>query len=192
MKKKINLSAILALLSIITIYSHVSAQNTEMPAKKFSFSLAIDPSFKDYFGMKSVIPPSAIYLEQGIAGVSSLGLAIGADFQENNDFDDVRAGIGVSARLSGYALQIIEKVSDLNINSFGFEPFVAITYGRYYSLLTYDGGDPLTIGLNKAGLNVGTRWYPGNKRGFGILAEFSSLGNTGRGSSFNVGISLGR
>ncbi|WP_158859126.1 hypothetical protein [Lunatibacter salilacus] len=190
MEKSVKISLILILLVSGSIHS-IKAQTAESPVKKFSFSFAIDPSFGDYLGVSSVFPPSAIYLEKGIAGITSLGLGIGADLQKSES-DYVRTGIGINARFAGYAFQIMEKISGNPVNSYGLEPFAAVTFGQFYTISSVQNGDPVTFSYNKLGFNLGTRWYPGNRRGFGLLAEYSTVGNTGRGSSINVGITLGR
>ena len=90
----------------------------------------------------------------------------------------------------GYAFQAMEAFADEGINIAGLEPFFGFTFGQYWSSISQNYGSYLNY--DKLGIVFGTRWYPGDKKGFGVMAEYTSEGNTRWGSGINVGVTFGR
>ncbi len=152
-----------------------------LPPKRFIFSVALTPDFKPS------VPPLSLYFEKGIAKIASLGADIGFSYNNIKDADYKQADVLIGLRACGYAIPAIALFSGNNVNSFGFDPYLGLTYNYYITAIS-EVDEAIT--RSNAGVVIGTRWYPGNKRGFGLLAEYSSSGILG--GNIRVGISLGR
>lgn len=153
-------------------------------SKKFFFSAVLTPKFT------ASVPPVSLYFERGIAQFLSLGLDLGVSYDHVKS-SDIHVATGLlGARACGYVVPAIAALENKNVNSFGFDPYVGLLYNYYITGVSdlSETGDTFTD--SKIGLVVGTRWYPGNKRGFGLLAEYGTTGIAGGGIRF--GITLGR
>ncbi|WP_154858921.1 hypothetical protein [Cyclobacterium xiamenense] len=157
------------------------------PNKSF-YTIAVDPTFGGNSSFVSV-PPVALYMEKGVADFLSVGLAVGADMREWVSTESTVA-VGITGRFVGYALQAVEKFSGGEVNAAGLEPYFGLTYG-YYMPQPFDEIGSL-LSFSGFGVVLGTRWYPGDSRKFGLMLEYSSRGNTGMGTGINVGVTFGR
>ncbi|NHE58995.1 hypothetical protein [Cyclobacterium plantarum] len=152
------------------------------------YTVAVDPTFGGNSNFVSV-PPVSLYMEKGIADFLSVGLAVGADMRKWVSTENTLA-LGLTGRFVGYAFQAVEKFSGDEVTVAGLEPYFGFTYGRYWPWAFEENGSLLSF--SGFGVVLGTRWYPGDSRNFGLMLEYSSRGNTGMGSGINVGVTFGR
>lgn len=153
-------------------------------AKKFAFSVVLTPKFD------LTVPPVSLYFEKGIAKFTTLGLNLGLGYDSDKKYDYHDATVLIGARACGYVMPAIAVLGNQSVKSYGFDPYAGLAFNYYVSAYTVDGNDAVTSTGSNLGLVLGSRWYPGNKRGFGILAEYCTTGIAG--ASVRFGITLGR
>ncbi|WP_339904781.1 hypothetical protein [uncultured Cyclobacterium sp.] len=178
---------LLLFISTVALNEKVNAQ-TEKDGT--FYTLAVDPTFGGKGLVGATIPPVALYVERGIANFMSVGVAVGADLRKPTYTDETWVALGLTLRAVGYAFQAVEELSGDDISVAGLEPYFGFTFGQYWPTIGHSYGSFLNH--NKLGIVLGTRWYPGDKKNFGIMAEYSSAGNTGWGSGINLGVTFGR
>jgi hypothetical protein len=158
------------------------AQDKGQPDIKFKFSPMLQIA-------GPLAPSAGLALDFGVAKVASVGLMLGGGYESVLGLNTARLGLGF--RTLGYVFPIIARAGGPSINTQGFEPYLGFQGGYYSTIIGFGDNEPLVVGASRVGLVLGTRWYPGNKRGFGLLAEVGSVGPVG-GSGFMLGITLGR
>lgn len=158
-----------------------SQKDDPIPAKRFFFFILLTPDFS------VTIPPVNLYFERGIARFASFGTNIGVSYNSNKVADYKAADVLIGLRACGYVIPAIAVLGDKEINSFGFDPYAGLTYN--YHISAYSDYDRV-LTSSRTGFVLGTRWYPGNERGFGLLAEYGTAGI--HGSKMRMGITLGR
>ncbi|MCC5939128.1 MAG: hypothetical protein JJU34_17750 [Lunatimonas sp.] len=180
-----------AMLGMFASVSFVGAQSL---TDRLFLSVAIDPTSGGSASSFVKSPPVGIYLETGITEWASFGFAVGTNVREGfsmmNPADSKNwVSLGISARAMVYAFQTIEALGGSSINVLGLEPYAGLTYGRYWPSILLDVGT--IFNYYDLGVVVGTRWYFSSDKKFGLMAEYSSVGNTGLGGGLNVGVTIG-
>ncbi|MBR9777592.1 hypothetical protein [Cyclobacterium marinum] len=184
---KIKILILLLLVGTVAVNEEVNAQ-TEKDGT--FYTLAVDPTFGGNRVTNLTIPPVALYIERGIANFMSVGVAVGTDLRNPSYVDETWVTLGLTLRAVGYAFQAVEEFSGDDISVAGLEPYFGFTFGQYWPSIGHSYGS--FVNHSKLGIVLGTRWYPGDKKNFGIMAEFASAGNTGWGSGINLGVTFGR
>jgi len=179
---------IFVLACMIGYFVNSGALLAQSESNKSFYTIAVDPTFGGNSNFVAV-PPVALYVEKGFADFLSLGFAMGADMREWSSTENTVA-LGFTGRFVGYALQAVETFSGGEVTAAGFEPYFGLTYG-YYMPQPFDEVGSL-FSFSGIGMVLGTRWYPGDSRKFGLMLEYSSRGNTGMGTGINVGVTFGR
>ncbi|GAB2992391.1 hypothetical protein GCM10027284_06500 [Cyclobacterium sediminis] len=185
--KKLKILTFLLLISSVAIIEKANAQTDKDGT---FYTLAVDPTFGGKGVIGATVPPVALYVERGIANYMSFGVAVGADLRKPTFTDETWMALGLTLRAVGYAFQAVEEFSGEDISVAGLEPYFGFTFGQYWPTIGHSYINYLSH--TKLGIVMGTRWYPGDKKNFGIMAEFSSAGNTGWGSGINLGVTFSR
>ncbi|AKP49806.1 hypothetical protein [Cyclobacterium amurskyense] len=186
--KKHNNKILILMLLVSTMALNYNA-NAQTAKDGMFYTLAVDPTLGGKFSSLT-IPPVSLYIERGVANFLSLGLAVGTDLRQPLYSDETLVSLGMTVRAVGYAFQALEEFSDEELSVAGLEPYLGFTFGQYWPSI---GSSYATfLNHNKLGIVLGTRWYPGDKKNFGIMVEYTSAGNTGWGSGINLGVTFGR
>ena len=180
-----------AMLGMLASASYVGAQSL---TDRLFLTVAIDPTSGGASSSFVKSPPVGIYLETGVTEWASFGFAVGTNVREGfsmmNPADSKNwVSLGISARGMVYAFQTVEALGGSSINVLGLEPYLGLTYGRYWPSILLDVGR--MFNYYDLGVVLGTRWYFSSDKKFGLMGEYSSVGNTGLGGGLNVGVTIG-